>query len=85
MTKTKSSTFYCCVALVLFTLSWVSLAMMIKVKDEQFTTAGKRRGYVSLSGCFLVLGKPCLVLVCVVMWILHVEISIETDLYDLKA
>ena len=51
MAKTKSSTFHCCVALVLFTLSLVSLAMVIEVKDEQSPSAGKRRGYVSLSRC----------------------------------
>ena len=51
MSKTKSSTFYCCVALVLFTLSWVSPVMVIKVKDEQSPSAGNGRGYVSLSGC----------------------------------
>ena len=35
---------------MLFTLSLVSLAMVIEVKDEQSPSAGKRRGYVSLSG-----------------------------------
>ncbi|CAH3039205.1 unnamed protein product [Porites lobata] len=39
MAKTKSSTFHCCVALVLFTLSLVSLAMVIEVKDEQSPSA----------------------------------------------